>query len=153
MSRAVLCRFQRFMDRTDHSLADVFAPNEAPAPDISPAETAVAPHSMEPPAHSPSAQPSPGLLSPTRPSSVRAASVYPLPTGPSAAPASSAQAPPVRPSPLTAPDVEARIRAAYRELAAEPGAWVSLTRLRPLLGDVHEADVDEPSSGWIACRT
>ncbi|WP_165634867.1 hypothetical protein [Thermostaphylospora chromogena] len=39
-------------------------------------------------------------------------------------------------------EIEARIRAAYTELAREPGAWVSLTRLRPLLSDVPRADVD-----------
>ncbi|MEU3166248.1 hypothetical protein [Streptosporangium sp. NPDC006930] len=42
-----------------------------------------------------------------------------------------------------APDVEQRIRAAYRELAAKPDAWVSLTKLRPLLGEVPRATVDE----------
>lgn len=42
-----------------------------------------------------------------------------------------------------AADVEARIRTAYTELAPEAGAWVSLTRLRPLLGDVARAQVDD----------
>ena len=41
------------------------------------------------------------------------------------------------------PDIEARIRAAYSELAREPGTWVSLTKLRPLLGDVTRAEVDD----------
>ncbi|WP_328343968.1 hypothetical protein [Micromonospora sp. NBC_00421] len=36
-----------------------------------------------------------------------------------------------------------RIRQAYAALAAEPGAWVSLTRLRPFFGDVGTADLDE----------
>ncbi|MFC4062830.1 hypothetical protein ACFOWE_31450 [Planomonospora corallina] len=39
-------------------------------------------------------------------------------------------------------DLEARIRAAYAALAPEPGAWVSLTRLRPLLGDAAKQEVD-----------
>ncbi|MEV0590125.1 hypothetical protein [Nonomuraea cavernae] len=39
--------------------------------------------------------------------------------------------------------LEARVRAAYTELAAEPGTWVSLTRLRPLLGDAPRQQVDE----------
>ncbi len=39
------------------------------------------------------------------------------------------------------PDVEDRIRAAYAELAARPGGWVSLTRLRAEL-DAPRADVD-----------
>jgi hypothetical protein len=45
--------------------------------------------------------------------------------------------------PVEQGDVEARIRAAYAALAAEPGAWVILTRLRPLLSDVPKARVDE----------
>ena len=41
------------------------------------------------------------------------------------------------------PDIEARIRAAYIELAREPGTWVSLTKIRPLLGDATRAEVDD----------
>ncbi|GLW09922.1 hypothetical protein Misp01_50510 [Microtetraspora sp. NBRC 13810] len=40
-------------------------------------------------------------------------------------------------------DVESRIRAAYAELAERPADWVSLTKLRPRLGDVPKAEVDE----------
>ncbi|ETK31501.1 hypothetical protein MPTA5024_34800 [Microbispora sp. ATCC PTA-5024] len=40
------------------------------------------------------------------------------------------------------PDVESRIREAYRRLADGPNAWVSLTRLRPLLGDASPEEVD-----------
>jgi len=36
-----------------------------------------------------------------------------------------------------------RIRAAYADLAAEPGAWVSLRRLRPALRDVSKGDLDK----------
>jgi len=39
-------------------------------------------------------------------------------------------------------DIEIRIRAAYRSLAKERGDWVSLTKLRPLLGNVSKAEVD-----------
>ncbi|SCE73077.1 hypothetical protein GA0070216_101625 [Micromonospora matsumotoense] len=39
--------------------------------------------------------------------------------------------------------LDLRIRQAYAALAAEPGAWVSLTRLRPFFGDVDTADLDE----------
>jgi len=35
-----------------------------------------------------------------------------------------------------------RIRVAYADLAAEPGAWVRLKRLRAKLGDVPTADLD-----------
>ncbi|MFI5911041.1 hypothetical protein [Dactylosporangium sp. NPDC051541] len=44
--------------------------------------------------------------------------------------------------PVVPQDLERRIRSAYIELAAEPGAWVSLTRLRPLFGDVSKGDLD-----------
>ncbi|WP_420116825.1 hypothetical protein [Micromonospora sp.] len=36
-----------------------------------------------------------------------------------------------------------RVRHAYAALTAEPGAWVSLTRLRPFFADVDPADLDE----------
>jgi hypothetical protein len=35
------------------------------------------------------------------------------------------------------------VRNAYAALAAEPGAWVALARLRPFFGDVPRADLDE----------
>jgi hypothetical protein len=40
-------------------------------------------------------------------------------------------------------DLEPRLRHAYAALALEPGAWVSLTRLRPFFADVPRAEVDE----------
>jgi hypothetical protein len=39
-------------------------------------------------------------------------------------------------------EIENRIRAAYRKLAASPRDWVGLADLRPMLGDVHGKDVD-----------
>ena len=39
--------------------------------------------------------------------------------------------------------LDERIRSAYAELAAEPGAWVSLTRLRPLFSDVVRTELDK----------
>jgi hypothetical protein len=46
-------------------------------------------------------------------------------------------------SPTEILDVEERIRAAYEALAARPGAWVSLTRLRVALSELTRHDVDE----------
>lgn len=47
----------------------------------------------------------------------------------------------------SAPDAEAnlrvRIRNAYAALASEPGAWVSMTRLRPFFGDVPVSELDD----------
>lgn len=96
--RAVLSGLQGFMERSGHSLADVFAESTDPATTSS------------------SGDPAPTTAS-------------------SGDPAPSAATP--------APDVEERIRAAYRELASKPGAWVSLKEIRPLLGDVTRATVDE----------
>jgi hypothetical protein len=49
--------------------------------------------------------------------------------------------------PVPAPDQErilrTRLIGAYTALAAEPGGWVSLTRLRPFFGDVPAGAVDE----------
>lgn len=39
-------------------------------------------------------------------------------------------------------DIETMIRKAYAQLADKPNAWVSLTRLRPLLGDAPRDEVD-----------
>ncbi|GAA3195186.1 hypothetical protein ACFO1B_03045 [Dactylosporangium siamense] len=39
--------------------------------------------------------------------------------------------------------LEERIRAAYAELTTEPGAWVSLSRLRPRFADVSKDDLDK----------
>ncbi|WP_336207351.1 hypothetical protein [Nonomuraea sp. LPB2021202275-12-8] len=40
-------------------------------------------------------------------------------------------------------DLEARVRAAYAELAPEPGSWVGLAKVRSLLSDVPRERVDE----------
>lgn len=42
----------------------------------------------------------------------------------------------------TPPDIEARIRKAYGELAPRAGAWVMLAKLRAALGQVPREDVD-----------
>ncbi|HEY9312635.1 hypothetical protein [Williamsia sp.] len=42
----------------------------------------------------------------------------------------------------TTADIETRVVDAYRSLAAKPGAWVSLRRLRPALSDVSRSDLD-----------
>ncbi|MET9064714.1 hypothetical protein [Streptosporangium sandarakinum] len=51
--------------------------------------------------------------------------------------------------PVAEADVTERIRAAYAELAPEPGAWVGLARLRPLLGGFTQAEVDRALKGMI----
>jgi hypothetical protein len=67
------------------------------------------------------------------------------PAGPEpvASGASAASSTPATPAvPPSEAEIEARIRGAYKQLAGRPGGWVSLTALRPLLGDVEKADVD-----------
>ncbi|RCG26263.1 hypothetical protein DQ384_30375 [Sphaerisporangium album] len=44
---------------------------------------------------------------------------------------------------LEGESIEARIRATYREVAKEPGAWVGLAEIRLHLGDIPRAEVDE----------
>ncbi|MET8006305.1 hypothetical protein [Nonomuraea glycinis] len=44
---------------------------------------------------------------------------------------------------LTPEEVQTRVRAAYVDLAAQPGAWVGLSRLRAALSDVPRDQVDE----------
>jgi hypothetical protein len=46
-------------------------------------------------------------------------------------------------------DITERIRAAYATLAPEPGTWVKLARLRPLLGEATRAEVDGALKGMI----
>jgi hypothetical protein len=41
------------------------------------------------------------------------------------------------------PDLPTKIRTAYWELASAPNEWVSLARLRPLLSDVPDSELDE----------
>ncbi|MET7469277.1 hypothetical protein ACFYON_27215 [Micromonospora sp. NPDC005686] len=50
---------------------------------------------------------------------------------------------PAASAPEPSGSVEARVVAAYRALADEPGAWVSLRRLRPFFADVPRGDLDE----------
>ena len=40
-------------------------------------------------------------------------------------------------------DLDGRIRDAYTKLAGGPGKWVSLTALRPLVGDVSKSELDK----------
>ncbi|MFI7076507.1 hypothetical protein ACIBO1_04330 [Micromonospora sp. NPDC049903] len=64
----------------------------------------------------------------------------PAPT-PSSEPVGSAPTP-AGPAEPVGP-LRARVVSAYRALAAESGAWVSLRRLRPFFADVHRDDLDD----------
>ncbi|MCT9934273.1 hypothetical protein N5079_29130 [Planotetraspora sp. A-T 1434] len=60
--------------------------------------------------------------------------------GPHEEPASAASP---EPEESTASELETRIRAVYAQLAEKPGAWVSLTELRPLLDGATGTEVDQ----------
>jgi hypothetical protein len=51
--------------------------------------------------------------------------------------------PVAKPEPVQSDPIEVRVRAAYRKLTDQPGGWVSLTKLRPLLGDLPKKAVDD----------
>ncbi|WP_424531363.1 hypothetical protein ACOZ38_15480 [Sphaerisporangium viridialbum] len=60
--------------------------------------------------------------------------------------ASSTEVEPVparQPAPSADSAVEARIRAAYAELAEKPGTWIGLTEIRELISDLPRAAVDQ----------
>jgi hypothetical protein len=61
-----------------------------------------------------------------------------------AAPAAPAkERPPATPVAEESPyDIETAVRTAYTKLAGEPGDWVRLATIRPLLGDAPKSDVD-----------
>ncbi|MEU7914116.1 hypothetical protein [Microbispora bryophytorum] len=75
---------------------------------------------------------------------VNAATMAETPTEPIAQ--HSIAQPPIAPPPIervpASEDIETLIRKAYAQLADKPNAWVSLTRLRPLLGDAPRNEVD-----------
>ncbi|MBL7255679.1 hypothetical protein [Paractinoplanes lichenicola] len=54
-----------------------------------------------------------------------------------------ASAPAPRGKPAAQEDLKSRIRKAYAELAAEPGAWVMLDDLRQAVSDASKSSVDE----------
>lgn len=115
--KALVGNLQRHIDRSETSLAEIFGRVEGPASGVnesSMAET-TAGTTAEPIAQQSIAQP-------------------PIPQ------------PPIAPPPIervpASEDVETLIRKAYAQLADRPNAWVSLTRLRPLLGDAPRDVVD-----------
>lgn len=111
--RAIVANLPRHMDRTESSLADLFTREE----DVAEAtdETAAS-----------------GANAPQTPAVEGAA---PAPSDAAVSPAAAAAV-------IPADDVETRIRKAYARLAERPYEWVSLTLLRPLLGDVPRHEVD-----------
>ncbi|MEU4555073.1 hypothetical protein [Micromonospora violae] len=75
----------------------------------------------------------------------RATAPAPAPSEPrhdAPAPTASATAAAPTAAPVSAAEVEALVRSAYRELAAAPGAWVGLADVRERLGDTDRAALD-----------
>lgn len=141
---ALAAGLQRFLDRTDQRYSDIFTPRNDAEPasaehgdDLTPTgnhgSAPVSPNGMSSAAHDASTTTSGGLASSDRQA-----------TPPSSTPKEvSSAVSPITTASGSETDLVARIRAAYADLAREPGAWVSLTKLRPLLGDAPRADVDE----------
>lgn len=122
IARALVAGLAAFMKRTNYPLAEIFAP--------APAETPTS--DIERVDHHP-ASPSSGQEVPM-PDAKEADHRPAPPAGQAAAEPDARQAD---------PDIEVRVRKAYAELADKPGAWVSLTRLRPLLADVPRDVLDD----------
>ncbi len=125
MNLALVSMLRGFLARTGQSLADFFLPVSDPAA-LSPATDPEVPDLDPDPEAEPGVGPEPGA-------------------GPEARVEDGAGAEDGRGD----VEVTARIRAAYAELAAEPGAWVSLARLRPLLDGFARAEVDAALKGMI----
>jgi hypothetical protein len=118
--KALVHGLHRFLDRTDGRLSDVFLPDEDAPDRAGGSGTGTAAIPVGPVVDSSrtdgAARPADPVGRPGRGSAAR--------DGESAA------------------DVADRIRVAYAKLAPRPGDWVSLRRLRPLLGDVARTEVD-----------
>jgi hypothetical protein len=130
IARALLGWLPLYLKHSDQRLADVFQPYDDAPEDAQPGE--LTPGDAQPgdatPGDAELRDATPATLS----SGDAASSDAPTDFAPSG------MAPPWAPE-----DLEARIRAAYAELAPRPGSWVGLARLRPLLGDVPRAQADE----------
>ncbi|GII91613.1 hypothetical protein [Sinosporangium siamense] len=127
MTRALLTGLRRYLTGADLTLAEYF--QVASAPEAEPAAGG-----LESPAPAATEQPVTGA-SPTP------AAAEPPPAGTSSSPAAAGAE---KGADRTAePDIEATIRSAYLELAGGHGRWVGLGALRPLLGNVARAQVDE----------
>lgn len=130
--KALVGNLQRHIVRSENSLAEIYSRqedlvtevNEVPMAEAATATTA-----------EPIAQPS----ITEQPIAQRS-----IPQAPVAQP--SIAQPPTSETPIerlpASEDIETLIRKAYAQLADEPNAWVSLTRLRPLLGDTPRDEVD-----------
>lgn len=121
--KALVGGLQRHLARSESSLAEIFGRAEdlVPAANAAPIAEAAAEPIAQPP-----------ITQPTQP--------------PVAQPSVTA---PVEEVPASE-DVETLIRKAYAQLADQPNTWVSLTRLRPLLGDVPRDEVDAALRRMIA---
>lgn len=111
--KALVGNLQRHIDRSETSLAEIFGREEGLGTGVNEASAA------ETPAE-PIAQPSIAERPITEPSIAQ---------------------PPIERVPASE-DIETLIRKAYAQLADRPNAWVSLTQLRPLLGDAPRDVVD-----------
>jgi len=126
--RAIVGNLGRGLERNKLSLADLFGQEE----NLGPTTRAECPAADVTSSGAPAAPRASGSASPASSTAATATDKAP-----------GADAPGGSGVPPTDQDIEARIRTAYRELVGGSAAWVSLSRLRPLLGgDVTKAQVD-----------
>lgn len=123
---AVLGGLGRYLDRTDRSLAQLFADLPAFDEPASPATPAASPSPATPAAS----------LSPAAPTASLS------PAAPAASPSPAAPTASLSPASVPADQIDLRIRRAYRQLAAPAGSWVGLADVRDQLGDIPRGEVD-----------
>jgi len=151
--KALVGNLQRHIVRSEHSLAEIYSRqedlltevNEAPKAETTPEPIAQPPIAQPPIAQSPIPQPP-----------VAQPSVAETPTTETSISETPTAQPPIVETPpasvpaLSSEDIETLIRKAYAQLADMPNTWVSLTQLRPLLGDAPRDQVDTALRRMIA---
>ncbi|MEU8175856.1 hypothetical protein AB0C14_23500 [Microbispora hainanensis] len=126
--KALVGNLQRHIVRSENSLAEIYSRQEDLVTEVNevPMAEAATETIAEPPI------PQPPIAQP------------PITEQPIAQP--SIAQPPILETPIerapASEDIETLIRKAYAQLADRPNAWVSLTQLRPLLGDTPRDKVD-----------
>ncbi|WP_147944327.1 hypothetical protein [Microbispora sp. CSR-4] len=153
--KALVGNLQRHIVRSEHSLAEIYSRqedlltevNEAPKAETTPEPIAQPPIAQPPIAQSPIPQP-PVAQTPVAQTPAAQPSVAETPTTETSISETPTAQPPIVETPpasvpaLSSEDIETLIRKAYAQLADKPNTWVSLTQLRPLLGDAPRDKVD-----------
>ncbi|GAB3134392.1 hypothetical protein [Microbispora hainanensis] len=133
--KALVGNLQRHIVRSENSLAEIYSRQEDLVTEVNEAPTAET-----------TAEP---IAKPFIQASITQASITEPPIAQLSIAQPSIAEPPTARVPASE-DIETLIRKAYAQLADRPNAWVSLTRLRPLLSDVPRDEVDAALRRMIA---